>query len=61
MKKLKDDIELGDGQSLIDAVNSTQTHIEGVQKELELYERRWKGLGADVVNKVSMVVGGILK
>jgi chromosome segregation ATPase len=61
VKKLKENIELGDGQTLTDAIDSTQKQLEVVKGDLEAYERRWKALGEAAVQKLAMVVGGIIK
>ena len=59
--KLQTDIDLGDGQSLVEAVANTQKQVEAVRNELDSYERRWKSVGASVVNRITSVVTGVLK
>jgi hypothetical protein len=53
-------MELGDGQSLVEAATNTQRQIEAVRTELDTYERRWKSLGATTVRTLVTTVKSIV-
>jgi hypothetical protein len=60
VRKLADDIDLGDGQTLAEAVANTQKTLEAVHGELEMYEKRWRGVGENLVKRLAAVVTKVI-
>lgn len=57
---LKNDLEVGDGVEIQEAIEKTQALVETVRHEMTAREEKWKGLGRGVVSRVSNAINGVI-